>query len=398
VAVPTKTRQSSSIERIPQLDGLRGIAIILVMLFHQTVMVVMTPFDRAATFLQSGGWMGVDLFFVLSGFLITRILIGSANSPRYFRNFYARRVLRIFPLYYLVLLAAFFLFPRLPFGELRRLKETVGDQLWYWTYLSNISIGIHHAFGNAILNVSWSLAIEEQFYLLWPWLVLALPRKYLIELCGCVIAGSLIWRTALVVAGASPITVYVLTPGRLDPIAVGSLVALLTQTSRGRAWLASRARWIGWTASVALALTVMLQGSFDLYGPAMQTIGYSAIAAGFGCLLAWSIALGQEGTKTFLNIGVLRIFGKYSYALYLFHFPILAVVRDRIYPPSHFLIIESSALPGQLVFYALCTVIALAAAWLSWNMFERHFLGLKRYFARAEVSTKLGTDPLEAGI
>ena len=148
-------------EHIPALDGLRGIAILLVLAFHTELLPTLKPLAR-------DGWAGVDLFFVLSGFLITRILLKSRNSPRYFTNFYARRILRIWPVYFGILLFVFA-------SERYRL---LGDSAtsWWWislaTFTQNFYIG---AYGwNALpdwLGPTWSLGIEEQFYLIWPLLV-----------------------------------------------------------------------------------------------------------------------------------------------------------------------------------------------------------------------------------
>src|SRR3981081_3459715 len=202
--------------RIRGLDGLRGIAILLVMIYHQTVAVGSTPVDRFVGFWTLSGWVGVDLFFVLSGFLITGILYDSRGSTGYFRNFYARRVLRIFPLYYAVVALSLFILPHLPHWKLDSLARINGDELWYWTYLSNFSIGAHSEFRHGILDISWSLAIEEQFYLTWPILVLLLSRRWLVTLCCALFVLALAWRSALIFAGVSPITVAVLTPGRVD--------------------------------------------------------------------------------------------------------------------------------------------------------------------------------------
>src|SRR5437870_557283 len=165
--------------RVRALDGLRGIAILMVMLYHQTVMVGSTGIDRFVGFWTLSGWIGVDLFFVLSGFLITGILSDSKGATGYFRNFYARRVLRIFPLYYGVVAFSLLILPYIPHWKLENLARIKGDELWYWTYLSNFSIAAHAAFRHGILDVSWSLSIEEQFYLMWPLLVLLLSRRSL---------------------------------------------------------------------------------------------------------------------------------------------------------------------------------------------------------------------------
>jgi peptidoglycan/LPS O-acetylase OafA/YrhL len=368
-----KARHMTS--RVPALDGLRGVAILLVMVYHQTLLVGETPVDRFVGFWTLSGWIGVDLFFVLSGFLITGILLDAKGKGHYFRNFYARRVLRIFPLYYAVVAFSLLILPRLPIWNPERLGRISGDEIFYWTYLSNVSIALHSAFRHGILDISWSLAIEEQFYLIWPLLVLVLSHRRLTQLCVALIATALAWRAAMLLAGVPPIAIYVLTPGRLDPLMVGALIALAV---RGTFFtrLSRRARPVLLASAGVLVVIAIASGGFDPYAPAMQVAGYTALAVLFGAILVITLTTAPR----VLQQPILIAFGKYSYALYLFHLPIRAVIRDRFYGPEQFLTIVGSPLAGQVVFYLLATAAAFVAAWLSWHLYERHFIALKRYF------------------
>jgi peptidoglycan/LPS O-acetylase OafA/YrhL len=340
-----------------------------------------TAIDRFVGFWTLSGWAGVDLFFVLSGFLITGILYDSRGSTGYFRNFYARRILRIFPLYYAVVAFSLLILPHLPHWKLDNLARINGDELWYWTFLSNFSIGTHAEFRHGILDISWSLAIEEQFYLTWPILVLVLSRRRLIALCCALFVLALAWRSALIVAGASPITISVLTPGRLDALATGAFVALLARTEAGlprlKTW--ASATVVG-SAAVLLAVAAW-NGGFNPYTAPMAMFGYTALAILFGAVLVLVITAEPTWKRIrLLEQPALVAFGKYSYALYLFHLPIRAVLRDKVYAPDQFMVIMGSSLPGQLIFYISATLVSFAAAWLSWHLFERHLLALKRYF------------------
>lgn len=367
--------------RIRALDGLRGIAILLVMLYHQTVLVGSTDIDRFVGFWTLSGWIGVDLFFVLSGFLITGILYDSKGTGSYFRNFYARRVLRIFPLYYVVVAFSLLILPHIPHWKLDNLARINGDEVWYWTYLSNFSIAAHDAFRHGILDVSWSLAIEEQFYLVWPLLVLLLSRRSLLTLCAGVMVTALAWRSGLVLAGVPPLSVSVLTPSRLDSLATGAGIALLARSPSGLDCLARWATPILTVSAAGLLAIAVWSGGFDPYGPPMATVGYTALAALFGSVLV--LILTAERTRLRIRLLEQRplvALGKYSYALYLFHLPIRAVIRDKIYGPDQFAVVLGSSLPGQLVFYISATLISFAAAWLSWHLFETHFLALKCRF------------------
>src|SRR5205823_1934832 len=145
--------------------------------------------DRIAVVLVEPGWSGVDLFFVLSGFLITGILCDAKGRDGYFRNFFTRRILRIFPLYYGFLGVVFLLLPRVtPFG--RHLAALLHYQVWYWTYLLNVLISLRGWPPVADFNHFWLLAVEDQFYLVWPFVVYMLGRRALLAACVGIAAGS----------------------------------------------------------------------------------------------------------------------------------------------------------------------------------------------------------------
>jgi peptidoglycan/LPS O-acetylase OafA/YrhL len=188
--------------RLTSLDGLRGLAVLSVVLFHTLRLQNAGVFGEIWKRFHGSAWAGVDLFFVLSGFLITGILLDSRGQENYFRNFYARRTLRIFPLYYTVLAVALLVvpfvvgFPRLPAAYPRLLE----NQLWLWTYTQNyLQATTAHTlpgFGHF-----WSLAVEEQFYWFWPLVVCLLPRKALLRFCLIVCAILPFIRLALILSG-----------------------------------------------------------------------------------------------------------------------------------------------------------------------------------------------------
>jgi peptidoglycan/LPS O-acetylase OafA/YrhL len=180
---------------IPALDGLRGIAIILVMLHHFTYYRPETGIDAVIAGVPLFGWVGVDLFFVLSGFLITGILLDSRGSTRYFTNFYARRTLRIFPLYYLVLFLALVALPQFPSVHTVLAGDIEMPPRWpYWAYLTNFSVA-ERGFVHGWVDVAWSLAIEEQFYLVWPLVIWLCPQRLLPWLCTAIVIGEVFARS-----------------------------------------------------------------------------------------------------------------------------------------------------------------------------------------------------------
>jgi peptidoglycan/LPS O-acetylase OafA/YrhL len=327
--------------QIPALDGLRGAAILLVLLHHQTLLPLAEgpAADQWFARLLHFGWSGVDLFFVLSGFLITGLLLDAKGAPGYFRNFYARRTLRIFPLYYAVVFFSLVVLPNLPAGLLPAQKAANfgridGDELWYWLYLSNFAIAAAGEWRHAILDISWSLAIEEQFYLIWPLVVSRLGRDALLRVCAGLVVLAPLCRLALAWGGANELAPYVLTPARVDTLAIGAFLAIASRDPGGLARLLPAARAVGAALAVGLVVWFVAAGGIQPFATAFLVLGFSGVAAAFGALLALTVSAAPgsllHGVFTWR---VLRSFGKYSYALYLFHLPLRAVVRDVGFMP-----------------------------------------------------------------
>jgi peptidoglycan/LPS O-acetylase OafA/YrhL len=364
----------------PALDGLRGIAIILVLFHHFTIIRPATVLERTLANVAWIGWSGVDLFFVLSGFLITGILIDARGSDRYFSSFYMRRTLRIFPLYYLVVFISLVVIPRLPAAyNLLVGQGAPREQLPYWLYLTNFAVAERNAFVHGVLDIAWSLAIEEQFYLVWAAVVWLLPPRLLGPLCAAIIVASPAARLWALTRGTEPIDVYVLTPFRADALATGALLAWLVR----RGWLQGRGPVALSVASAALAGVVAVSwsdGDTWWWGPTMQRAGYSLLAVAGGGMLVGAVVQPQHATwPRLLSAGWLRAFGKYSYCLYLIHLPVMRTVRAFVLAPEQFAMFGSPWL-GQLAFYVAATVPAFTLAWISWHVFEAPILRLKSRF------------------
>jgi len=373
---------------IPVLDGVRGLAILGVCVFHMTVMEPVSRADRVWVQICSFGWTGVDLFFVLSGFLITGILLEAKGREHYFRNFYARRVLRIFPLYYCVVAVSLLVLPHIQHAKAEHFARIRGSEVWYWTYLCNFSIARVHAFRHGILDVCWSLAIEEQFYLVWPAVVLLSSRRgLLVVCCGCILMSVAV-RAALALNGAHPIALYVLTPCRMDGLAAGALVAILARGPRGTLALLGPAKKWAWVCGLLAAAVACREGGDILSWRRPQLIfAFTVLAGLFAAFLLISITGAPRSfLHRFLSSHAMRTLGKYSYAIYLFHLPLRALIRDTLYKPEHFLRLFGSRLPGQMIFYVLSIGIALLAARVSWIALEQPFLSLKRFFPNARAS------------
>ena len=229
----TSTRSA----HIPALDGLRGIAILLVLAHHFTYYGGFRPrllVDKLFYLATMAGWSGVDLFFVLSGFLITGILYDTKGTECYFRNFYIRRCLRIFPLYYGVLVLSFVVFPRVVISEPSSAssQSLLADQSWYWTYLINVKIALEGWPKVNFIAHFWSLAVEEQFYFVWPLLVFLWRRETLVKVCVACVVVALGLRIGFAFIGQD-LPAYVLLPSRMDALAIGGLLALLARDPRG---------------------------------------------------------------------------------------------------------------------------------------------------------------------
>jgi peptidoglycan/LPS O-acetylase OafA/YrhL len=375
--------------RIASLDGVRGLAILGVMLFHMTILPTAgNRFDVAWLNLMGLGWSGVTLFFVLSGFLITGILFDSKDKAHYFRNFYARRVLRIFPLYYAVVFFCLVVLPQFDHPKVQNFGRIEGEGWWYWLYLSNFLIFKTGQFRHGVLDVSWSLAIEEQFYLVWPIVVLLLNRRALMWLCGAIVLTAVATRCAMIAGGVSLISVYAFTLSHVDALAIGAFLALAARSPGGLRRFVVPGRLLvllGVATILGLATArVSLGGDTAV----MTGVGYTLLALMYGGLLVLALEA-PNWSRAFAN-PFLRTLGKYSYALYLFNNPIRAVVRDLVYGPASFATFMGSAMPGQILFYVLSFALTLPLAWLSWHLFEKHFLALKRLFDHDRAPARRG--------
>jgi peptidoglycan/LPS O-acetylase OafA/YrhL len=378
--------------RLPALDGIRGLAILLVMFLHfadRSPPIGLA--NRLYTQVTGTGWIGVDLFFVLSGFLITGILIDSRKSATYFRDFYARRTLRIFPLYYACLVAW------VAFAPLLHPSSAVGhvtiatmhhDQLWYWTYLSNWKMGFDGQWPPMGTSVYWSLAVEEQFYLVWPAVVLVFSPRALRNVCLSLIGLAFLARAIQVAAGAAPILVYVNTLSRMDALAIGALAAMALRDPKQREWAQRTAPWSLTLGAVSLAAMWIWIGTFSEYHPLMQTAGFTTLAVTFVSLMVEALTPGSRVGETFRS-PVLRFFGKYSYAMYLLHETLTLEVMPHM--PKQWVI--PGEIGAQLTKLVVSMTATIALAWLSWHLWEKHFLALKRHFSSRVRLRPGGTVP-----
>lgn len=367
---------------VAALDGLRGLAIVMVLFVHFIGDATPITFaERAAVKLANYGVWGVDLFFVLSGFLITGILDDAKGGPRYFRNFYVRRTLRIFPLYYGTLALLFIVLPVLPLAYPHGLAESSRHQGWLWAYGTNFYCAIHRDWALPYVSHFWSLAVEEHFYLVWPLVVLAFSRRALVRICvvGSVLALGL--RCVLSSAGAGDVAITTLTPCRLDALLIGGFLALEVR-SVGLARVAQFAKPVFWSSATIIALAstwnAATNGALrDIVLPVRGTL----IAALFGALLLMTVTATRDTVlgRVFQS-RVMCFFGKYSYGLYVFHGIIAAALVERATESALTARIGSHA--GAIALQAIGGVaVSLAIAVASYELFEKRILRLKDRFA-----------------
>jgi len=366
---------------IPELDGLRGIAILLVFLTHFVALqlpIDARGVDGAVRWVARFGWTGVDLFFVLSGFLITGILLDTKGEPGYWRNYAARRCLRIFPLYYGALVLVLLVLPRVVHWDDSRYAILQANQAWYWTYLVNFMEVIKGP-GSAALNTShfWSLCIEEQFYLVWPLVVLAASRRALLWIAAAACVGGLAFRWWLVRTPLDPQAAYVLTPGRLDGLMLGAALAVAARQGGLERWQGTARRLFAGSATLVVALAGWR--GMEYRDPVMAVAGFPLIAVAFGSLLV--LALTTQGRfARLLRTPHLGAWGRYSYGLYLMHYPLLGAIEQKLGAPLARLTWKGSHLPAVGVICGIGIPLAFGMAWCSYHFYEKRFLALKRFF------------------
>jgi peptidoglycan/LPS O-acetylase OafA/YrhL len=360
----------------------------MVVVFHvfQVEPVPTQSLPRLLYMLTRLGQTGVDLFFVLSGFLITGILFDAKRSSRYFVNFYGRRTVRIFPLYYGVLVVFLVILPHL-FGV--RLPSVA--PAWLWTYTANLPMSFEADGG--MLGHFWTLAIEEQFYLIWPSVVFLAGRTALMRICLSCMALAVVAR---IFAESWGISSFYFTLCRMDSLTLGGFLALAIRKPDGVGAVGYKK-----TAIIAVLATLLVMapcyalksGGGDAW---VQVIKYSFTAAFYGAVLMLVVGapVGSR-IERLLTLRPLRGIGRISYGLYVFH-PLAIVLIERTLTSSRAGELGVPASAMLWLRFASIVALSLAASLASWHLLERPFLTLKRYFEdrpEPERSEFAATDP-----
>lgn len=379
---------------LPGLDGLRGVAILLVMFFHLAQMKPVSRIDPFFYKLTSYGWSGVDLFFVLSGFLITGILIDAKGGRNYFLNFYSRRALRILPLYYGFFAALLLLGPLFGGESVARDAQTLREnQWWVWTHTVNwltARTGDFHTATPLSVGGWWSLSIEEQFYLLWPVVILLVPARKLLRLCFGLIITAILIRFAMAALGASWTAIYSITFARMDGIAMGAAIAVIARSATGLSNMKLRPLIIAVTAVGGLIILDHLSGTANPPNPTFKLAFQLTLFVWLWGALLIGTLLAAEGSflQRFTHLRILRIFGKFSFALYLFHMNMNPILTKIGFNSDLGRTVKGSTLPWQMMYLGTAISLTLVCAYLSWHLYEKHFLKLKTFFPVAGSPVK----------
>ena len=348
---------------------MRGIAILLVVFYHNFGFIKYFFF----------GWLGVDLFFVLSGFQITDILLRTVNKPGYFKNFYTKRVLRIFPLYYLSLVIFLIILPSIK-GFPLDLSFYIDHQWWFWTYLQNWFLIFHNVgYTTTAIQHYWSLAVEEQFYIVWP-VVIFLIRKprILLAIAGLLLVaviGVRLYMWTIQIKDLNYFGLYTYT--RIDGICIGSMLAIFQYM---------RSRFINkYFTGLILLLAAMnfvfyfINKEFNFTYPYLAIVGYTTFAMLFAIVVHEVIQGNNKFLNFLLNIKVLKFFGRISYGFYIFHWPVYLILYDWVDKRMRQMV-SLSENNLAIVVSILLTITGVLISIISFYTFERYFLKKKKAF------------------
>ena len=381
---------NESPRRFPALDGVRGIAILLVLLHHCYPTSQASTLSRAIAHVVDVGWIGVNLFFVLSGFLITGILLDTKGHAHYYRNFIIRRALRILPLYYGFLLVhqcfALTTARRMAHGFLSPRPLS-----WPITvFLTNMPevFPVGPLIGE--LGPLWSLAVEEQAYLILPLLVALLSRGRLLQLLVAIIPLALVWRLVVLAGFMRPEVAYTWMPSCLDAFAAGGIAAIALRQTGNRSITRRFAATIAVLSGIVLVAMFIVQGHFHIWEnmKAILGVGLSALSLFFAAMIGVSVLNEDDSPlNRFLRLRLLREAGRYSFAMYLFHTAAFDLLHPWLLARLGPKIVAWNT-PTSCMVFLLVVATTFIAARVSARVLERPFLRLKQYFPSVRAVPK----------
>jgi peptidoglycan/LPS O-acetylase OafA/YrhL len=410
------------------LEGLKGLAILFILLHHFTWPEPPAAPGRKPLLLShiyyrvlgagGEGWIGINVLFVVSGFLLTRALLNAKGAPDYYRNFYMRRVLRLLPLYYGILIFVFVIAPFIRF--LNKPPSAAYTPAWLWLFGTDFQLAsvfahsgaIHHFADWLWLDHLWPLAVGVHFFLIWPVVVKYCTARRLMLVCGAIFLIALILRLFLAVRSYPTWSwaAFLVTPCQIDAIAVGAFAAAAIRERGNVSAFVAQSRLVGGFAGIvvlgflaekcygikidpqgtaALANDVTVQGKVSLLW--MSSSMFSVVNLFSGALLVLIVFTPRSRiTRYVWNSLPLRFLGKYSYGIYLFHY-LLLPLYEKILPRERMIFVLGSYPFASMVFTFMATALTVQLAWISWHLFERHFLKLNGFFGTAHPAAQRPT-------
>ncbi len=363
---------------ILSLDGIRGAGMITVMLYHFFTV----PY---------AAWFSMDSFFVLSGFLITGILLDTKAQKHYFKNYIARRMLRILPLYYGVLIIAFIIVPLfVSKSNLSPYSVYYQNQAYFWVYLQNWILLLKEpqlkGTSRIFLHL-WSLAVEEQFYIVWPLLVLIFNVKNLVKVIVALILFSISLKCYYFFSGYTWHYTYFNTFCRLDSLCIGALLAVAVRNNSIVPTLNKIAPYFFKILLIVLLLAIAVVRPKMPNNQFLEPVGTTLFAIFFAAMMLYCLSVHKNNlVKRILELKVLRFFGKYSYSMYIFHVPVLALLRPNLFVFLH------KHMPSNFAYVIdniICFVLVILVSQITWFLIEKPALKLKRFFSYKREEKKL---------
>lgn len=355
-------------QKIEFLDGVRGLAIILVIIFHLIIMVIPAEF-YSPFWLNAGRFLmhGVTLFFILSGFLIGSLLLAYRNAKNYFKAFYLRRIARILPLYYLILgiyyITKYFLIPNYSGSEL---NSAIPD--WTYPFFIQSAFIPSAGLGPGVLNVSWSLCVEEQFYLFAPLFIYLLsnPKVIMIGVVG--IFATLFSR--MLIPGIDDLGILALITSRADALLMGIIMAVIYRNEALMEILKKNLQILYLFLGV-LGFGILLRFS----GFSLGVFSFTWIAMFFAVLVLIPLANDNAIVSKFFKLNFLKVFGKYSYGIYLYHMPVYYLIHAL----NNKYGIELPSLTHVLLFNVFSVGVIFLVSFISYEFFEKRFINMAKH-------------------
>lgn len=349
----------------PALDGLRGFCCLLVIFYHTFYFIL----HKYLSFI----WVSIDIFFVLSGYLITDILLNTELNKKSIFNFYIKRGLRVFPLYYLSLIIFFIIFPLLSVTILN-IDYYIENQVWFWTFLQNWLMIFNEPSESGLVHL-WSMAVEEQFYLLWPLVILFVkkPSRLLWIILGLLLSVILLrfWLWNIGIEKIEYGNLYSFT--RIDGICVGCLVAIFKKIKPG--YINKRIAIIIITVAGLNFLFYFLNRESAM--PYFGMIGFFTFSIVVGILVDEIINNEKSFFTKLFGFQPLRFIGHISYGTYIFHLPLYLALKPYVERwASEYLGFASP----QFLASSILTILSFFVGYLSYRYFEKHFLNMKKKF------------------